>query len=72
MAESSGGVKKRELDDATQPNQGHDADATSKETLSDIRDSEKASGSSDGPGDPGPSPDGRLDEPDELKDAGPM
>lgn len=49
-----------------------DSEATSKETLSDIQDSEKESGSAGGESNPGPSPDGRLDEADELKDAGPM
>jgi hypothetical protein len=48
------------------------SDATSDETLSDIEESEKDSSSTDTGLDPGPSPDGALDEPDELKDAGPM
>jgi hypothetical protein len=47
-------------------------EATSKETLEDIEESEvtpekRGSGPKDGP-----SPDGRLDEPEELNDAGPM
>ena len=52
------------------------SDETSKKTLSDLEDSEKVSGSTDSSTgdehDPGPSPDGLLDEPDETKDAGPM
>jgi len=47
------------------------SDATSDETLEDVEGSEEGTSSSD-KGDPGPSPDGRLDEPDELKDADPM
>jgi hypothetical protein len=39
--------------------------------VSDVEESEKNSSASDDR-DPGPSPDGRLDESDELKDAGPM
>jgi len=47
------------------------ADETSKKTLEDIEETE--SSVSESPNyDPGPSPDGLLDEPDELKDAGPM
>lgn len=46
------------------------SDATSDETLSDAEETGQDKSSSDGA--PGPSPDGRLDEPDELKDAGPM
>lgn len=48
------------------------SEATNDETLSEIEDSEKDAPSSDTNADPGPSPDGRLDESDELKDAGPM
>lgn len=45
-------------------------DATSKETLEDIEDSEA---DTDDTGDEdGPSPDGALDEPKELHDADPM
>ena len=47
------------------------SDATSDETLSDVEETGNDTGSSDS-SDPGPSPDGRLDEADELKDAGPM
>lgn len=46
--------------------------ATNDETLSDIEESDTTSTSTSGDHDPGPSPDGTLDEPDEAKDAGPM
>ncbi len=46
------------------------SDATSDDTLSDVEETEEGTGSSDR--DAGPSPDGRLDEPDELKKADPM
>jgi hypothetical protein len=48
------------------------SEATSAETLSDLQETESESGSEDSERDPGPSPDGLLDEPDEIKDAGPM
>ena len=44
-------------------------DATSKETLDDIEESEVETDVDDTDG---PSPDGALDEPDELHDADPM
>ena len=47
------------------------SDATSEETLSDVEETEKVTGSSDDR-DPGPSPDGGIDEADEIKDADPM
>ncbi len=47
------------------------SEATSDETLSDLEESEEDIGSSSTP-DSGPSPDGALDEGDEIKDAGPM
>lgn len=47
------------------------SDATSDETVSDVENTADDAGSSDS-NDSGPSPDGRLDEADELKDAGPM
>ncbi len=46
-------------------------DATSKETLKDIEESE-ATTDTDDADDDGPSPDGALDEPAELHDADPM
>ena len=45
-------------------------DATSKETLHDIEDSEADTGDTDEAD--GPSPDGALDEPEELHNADPM
>ena len=48
------------------------SDATSDETLSEIEETEAGSSSTNPEHDPGPSPDGLLDEPDEIKDAGPM
>ena len=47
------------------------SEATTDETVEDVE-SEDDAASSDANRDPGPSPDGRLDEPDEVKDAGPM
>ena len=47
------------------------ADATSDETVDDVEQPVNDDGSGSNP-DPGPSPDGRLDDPDEIKDAGPM
>ena len=44
-------------------------EATSKETLQDLEESEANTDVDD---DDGPSPDGALDEPDELHDADPM
>ena len=57
-------MKKRE-DEAT------NKEATSKETLKDIEESEANTDDSDDDSD-GPSPDGALDEPGELHDADPM
>jgi hypothetical protein len=51
---------------------GASSDATSKETLEDLENNEEVSDSENSAHDPGPSPDGELNEPDELKDAGPM
>jgi hypothetical protein len=48
------------------------SEATSDKTLSDLEESETDSSENDSGLDPGPSPDGLLDEPDEIKDAGPM
>jgi hypothetical protein len=54
------------------PKQKPDSEATSKETLSDVQENEKSSGSTADKHDSGPSPDGAFDESDEIKDAGPM
>ena len=48
------------------------SEATSDKTLSDLEQTETDSSSTDTGLDPGPSPDGMLDEPDEIKDAGPI
>ena len=48
------------------------SEATSDETLSDVEETENDASTTNSGSDPGPSPDGRLDEADELKDAGPM
>ena len=49
------------------------SEATSDKTLSDLEETETVSSSTDTGGfDPGPSPDGSLDESDEIKDAGPI
>jgi hypothetical protein len=48
------------------------SEATSDETLSDIEETEQDSSLENPRDDIGPSPDGLLDEPDEIKDAGPM
>jgi len=48
------------------------SEAASKKTLSDLEDIEIVSTEESPSHDPGPSPDGLLDEPDEIKDAGPM
>ena len=47
------------------------SEATSKETLSDLEETEKDLTSPE-QSSSGPSPDGQLDETDEIKDAGPM
>jgi hypothetical protein len=54
------------------PRKKPNSDATSKETLSDVQESETESGSTADKHDSGPSPDGALDESAEIKDAGPM
>lgn len=48
------------------------SDATSDETVSDLRQSEKDSSSVSSRRGEGPSPDGAVDESDELKDADPI
>ncbi len=68
MGESKREIQSNEKDGA----QKSDSDATSKETLSEVRESEKDSSSSPDKSDSGLSPDGALDESDESKDAGPM
>jgi hypothetical protein len=59
-------------DKARQDATGTDSEATNKETLADIEESEADVESGGSKLDPGPSPDGAVDESDEIKDAGPM
>lgn len=59
-------------EDSNDKTQKPDSDATSKETLADVRENEKQSGSTADSHDSGPSPDGAFDESKESKDAGPM
>jgi hypothetical protein len=47
-------------------------EATSKETLEDIEESEATADTGNADDADGPSPDGALDQPDELHDADPM
>jgi hypothetical protein len=64
------GLKKEQ--DSRQDAAGADSEATSKETLSDLEESEESVElSSSGP-DSGPSPDGVLDDGDKSNEAGPM
>ena len=49
-----------------------DSDATSDETLHDLEEKESGLAAEDTSGLTTPSPDGSLDESDELEDAGPM
>ena len=65
VQESTGGKNKNQDTEA-------DSEATSKELLSDIEETEESRGASTSDLDPGPSPDGAFDESDEKKDAGPM
>ena len=58
-------MRSRELDTKRRQDE-----ATSKETLEDLEDEEVSWDTDDT--DDGPSPDGALDEPDELKDADPF
>lgn len=72
MQESTGRESSKKENESEQDAAGEDSEATSKETLSDLEESEENSGSSSAEIDPGPSPDGSFVESDELKDAGPM
>jgi hypothetical protein len=49
-----------------------ESEATSDELLSDVEEEEAVVDSGSSAPDPGPSPDGALDEGREIKDAGPM
>lgn len=72
MAESKREGNNPNRDEKDHARQKPDSDATSTETLSDVQESEKESGSTADKHDSGPSPDGAFDESDETKDAGPM
>ena len=71
-----GDSNKRELneqkDESEELLKERKSEATSDKTLSDLEETETNSSSTDTGIDPGPSPDGMLDEPDEIKDAGPI
>ena len=69
MQESTGRNSSKE-NNSEQDGVGADSEATSKERLSDLEKSEEDVGSSSS--EAGPSPDGALDESDEIKDAGPI
>jgi hypothetical protein len=62
----------REKDKSEKELDERKSEATSNKTLSDIEETEQDSTLENPREDPGPSPDGLLDEPDEIKDAGPM
>jgi hypothetical protein len=62
----------REKDKSEKELDERKSEATSNKTLSDIEETEQDSTLENPREDPGPSPDGLLDEPDETKDAGPM
>ena len=57
---------------AAKDSKGRSSEAVSNKTLSDIEETENVSSVESPSHDPGPSPDGLLDEPEEIKDAGPM
>jgi hypothetical protein len=63
---------KAEKDDGKERLDERNPQATSRETLSDIEETEQDSSLENPRDDIGPSPDGLLHEPDEIKDAGPM
>lgn len=71
MPELAGHESSGKKTDSEQDAAGADSEATSKETLSDLEQNEEV-GSSGSERDPGPSPDGELDDSDEIKDAAPM
>ena len=65
VQESTGGENKKQDTEA-------DSEATSKELLSDIEETEENRGANTSDLDPGPSPDGAFDESDEKKDSNPV
>lgn len=64
--------KERQKGDTDEPLHNRNSDATSKDRLKDIQESEQNDGSSTSDPEPVPSPDGFSDENSEAKDAGPM
>ena len=58
--------------DSEQGATAKDPEATSAETVSDLEENEAGVVSSTSEPDPAPSPDGAVDESNEIKDAGPM
>ena len=72
---AGGGTRRQQSNDLKHDAARRDSEATSKETLEDLEETEKISNSTSESSESGsdvPSPDGLLDEPGELKDAGPM
>lgn len=72
MQDSKGMGEGGEKDGRKRKLEERKSDATSDDRLSDLEEAETDSSSNDADLDPGPSPDGMPDEPDEIKDAGPM
>jgi hypothetical protein len=72
MQESADREPSKKGGDSEQDAAGADSEATSKETLSDLEENEANVGSNTSEPGPESSPDGRLDESDDIKDAGPM
>jgi hypothetical protein len=64
--------KRSDADKSREELEQRKSEATSDETLSDLEEGESDSSSTETNRDPGPSPDGALDESNEIKDAGPM
>ena len=72
MEESRGSKTSEQNKDSEQGTTAKEPEATSAETVSDLEENESSVGSATSNPDPGPSPDGAVDESDEIKDAGPM
>ncbi|MDQ5845047.1 MAG: hypothetical protein M3539_07085 [Acidobacteriota bacterium] len=64
--------KRADADKSREEFEERKSEATSDKTLADVTDMESDTDSIDADQDPGPSPDGALDESNEIKDAGPM
>ena len=72
MEELRGSESSEQKNDSEQGTTAKEPEATSAETVSDLEENEAGVGSTTSEPDPGPSPDGAVDESDEIKDAGPM